>query len=409
MKHFIVRQIMIKLTALALGTLCFLQTQVYAQEMNGYVVVFPSVGLAPGQTLRLTLFNPAGEPLRVQPQIHHTGGMLVGMGDGSVRFVQPGVSQSFDFNRSEIPLTGEQGTGRIQLRASFLIGIAAPETIDRLVVSMETVSITDGTSNTVFFSEVLPLIGDDGREAATQALFAMGVLAGFVPGQTLRVTLFNPPSFESETPQTRANGHIKIFDRGGNLVAQSDEAAIPSGAFHSFDFNPEALGSPGERGTNRQQVRIKPFFNFESERLSRGVASFEIVDNRTGKTVVLSGQQCLVFFLGGIPDHSSIQPARSDVKTAHCPSGENRGCMSRPVRFARCGSSRSGDFLVIASLPDGAACDVAERYTTIERQIRWLFDFPDLTLCGFVKAKDEVSFECKLLVTGGTTPIAQNS
>ena len=59
----------------------------------------------------------------------------------------------------------------------------------------------------------------------------------------------------------------------------------------------------GDPGTNRAQARIKPFFNFESERLSPVLASFEIVDNRTGKTVILSGQECLVFYLGGIPSN----------------------------------------------------------------------------------------------------------
>jgi hypothetical protein len=59
----------------------------------------------------------------------------------------------------------------------------------------------------------------------------------------------------------------------------------------------------GEPGANQAQARIKPFFNFESERLSPVLASFEIDDNRTGKTVVLSGQECLVFLLGGIPSN----------------------------------------------------------------------------------------------------------
>ena len=88
MKRYIARQILIvKLAALVLGTVCFLQTEVHAQEMTGHLVMFPSVGLAPGQTLRLTLFNPTGEPVRVQAQLAHPGGIVVGLGDGSVRFM----------------------------------------------------------------------------------------------------------------------------------------------------------------------------------------------------------------------------------------------------------------------------------------------------------------------------------
>jgi hypothetical protein len=42
---------------------------------------------------------------------------------------------------------------------------------------------------------------------------------GIVPGQKLRVTIFNPPSFESGAGSHEqgisANGHIKIFDNNG--------------------------------------------------------------------------------------------------------------------------------------------------------------------------------------------------
>jgi len=277
--------------------------------------MFPSVGLAPGQTLRLTLFNPAGEPVRVQAQLHHPGGIVVGLADGSVKSVSPGGFESFNFNRSEIPFSGEDRTGRIQLRASFIIKMAQPaKAIDGLAVSMETIEISDGTSNTFFFNEVVPtapgrggtgvLTGKDGREAATQAIFMHGVLMGIVPGQTLRVTIFNPPSFESgkgsPSKQPFANGHVKVFDGSGNPIKQSDDVVIQPGEFRSFDFDRDALGS-GEPGTNRKQVRAQPFFEFSSERLSHLLASFEIVNNSTGKTEVLSGQQCLVFFLGGMP------------------------------------------------------------------------------------------------------------
>jgi len=37
------------------------------------------------------------------------------------------------------------------------------------------------------------------------------------------------------------------------------------------------------------------------DRIITDLVSFEVIDNRTGKTEVLSGQQCLGFFLGGRP------------------------------------------------------------------------------------------------------------
>ena len=300
MKRFDIRRVLIvKMAVLALGTLCFLQATVNAQEMNGYIVMFPSVGLSQGQHLRFTLFKEDGTPVRVQLRVHHAGGGQVALGDGSVRFIHAGISQSFDINRSDIPLQGEQGTGRLQLRASFLIGTTEPA-LGRIAVAMET--IRDGTSNTVFFSEILPsaptsgggndlLLGGDSRD----------VLMGVAPGETLRVNLINPESLDSARQQPTANGHIKVFDGSGTPIAESGEAVIPSGSFHSFDFSPDTFASRGERGTGRQQVRVKPFYEFRSTRLSPLLASFEIVD-QTGQTRVLLGQQCLVFYLGGIPE-----------------------------------------------------------------------------------------------------------
>ena len=300
MKCYIARRGLIVISALALG-LCFLQPPIHAEQMTEQIVMFPSIGLAPGQMLRLTLFNPDGEPVRARAQVH-TSTIQVGMGDGSVRLVRGGTFQSFDLNRSDIPLSGEEATGRVQLRASCYIRMAQPwQNVDGLAVSMETIEISDGTSNTILVAEVIPTAGGVGRDVLIGGA-GRDVLMGIVRGQTLRVTIFNPPSFEpeagSEPRRTTANGHIKIFDNSGGVIAQSDQAGIEQGVFRSFDFS-DAF--PESSAANRQQVRIRPFFDFQSERLAPLLVSVEIVDNSSGKTQVLSGPQCLVFFLGGMP------------------------------------------------------------------------------------------------------------
>jgi hypothetical protein len=63
----------------------------------------------------------------------------------------------------------------------------------------------------------------------------------------------------------------------------------------------------GEPGTIRTQSRIKPFFKFESERLSPVLASFEIVDNSTGKTVSLSGFHGGVWVTSGAIDQIGVR------------------------------------------------------------------------------------------------------
>lgn len=297
MRRYIARNILIaKLAALALSALCFLQAPVRAQGMTGYIVIFPSVGLGAGQSIRFTIFNPNGEPVRAQAQIHHSGGLVVGLADGSVR---AGAFDYFEFKRSNISLTGEEGTGRIQLYGSVRLSFS--EAIKPVVASMEIIEVRDGTSNTILVAEkILHQIGGGGNDTLTSG-FGNDIMMGVSPGQKVRVTIINPPFSGTEAQSEPVGGHVKVFDGSGNLIAQSPELAIPSGESRSFDIDRFALSLQGEPGTNRANVRIKPFYNFRSEQLSPVLASFEIVDNRTGKTVVLSGQECLVFYLGGIP------------------------------------------------------------------------------------------------------------
>jgi len=303
MKRSIAQNVLIAmLAALALSALCFLQASVRAQEMTGYTVMFPSVGFAPGQNLRITLFNPNGTPVRIQAQIYYEDGFKGGVYVAS-GFVTNNRDEfhSFDFRRSDIPLAGEAGTGRVQLHPS--VRLTFSEAINSVVASMEIIEVRDGTSNTVFVGEIIPSQGGGSGNDTLNSGFGNDIMMGIVPGQTLRVTLFNPPSSESGAQNEPVGGHVKVFDGSGNLITQSPEQIIPPGKFRTFDFNRGAYPLAGEPGTNRAQARIKPFFNFQSERLSPVLASFEIVDNRTGKTVVLSGQQCLVFYLGGAPSN----------------------------------------------------------------------------------------------------------
>lgn len=299
-RHNIRRFFLAKLSALAIITICLLQSQVFAQGQAGYIVIFPSVGIAPGQSLRLTLFNPNGEPVRAQARLHHSGGILVALGDGSVR---SGAFHSFDFKRNDIPLPGELGTGRLQLRASLYLPMTELRITDRFVVSMETISISDGTSNTVFVSEVYPSRagGGAGNDIITD-VGSPDILMGIAPGQKLRITVFNPGS----SAATYVPSQVSLFEIHGYLLEDSPQLDVPPGEFRSFDFNRGALQLPGEPGTGRLQVRAKTVVNDANgarlsadDRIISDVVSFEVIDNNTGRTVTMSGQQCLVFFLGG--------------------------------------------------------------------------------------------------------------
>ena len=272
--------------------------------MTGYNLRFPSVGLAPGQILRLTLFNPAGSPVRAQAQIHHSGGVQFIFADGSVRFLQAGAFDSFDFKRSDISLPGEAGTGRLQLRATCYISKAEPwKEIDGLVVSMEIISISDGTSNTILVSEVIhpSTTGGAGKDILIGG-YGSDMLMGIVPGQTLRVTIFNPPysgsEAGSEAQRVPVSGHVKVFDGSGGLIAQSPDLVISPGESRSFDFNRSALPWPGEPGTGRLQLRAVPEVSFQRLNLVQFSVdiSGEVIDDSTGKTT--AGKTFLIFASG---------------------------------------------------------------------------------------------------------------
>jgi hypothetical protein len=309
------RQILIaKLAALALSALCFLQAQVRAQETT-HNLTFPSVGVAPGQKVSFTLFNPNGTPVRAQAQIRHSGSMQVVLGDGSVRFIsdsiliQPGAIYSFVINHFDIRMPCYESTCRKQILPSVSLTYSESDAIKPVLALMEIIDVTDGTSNTVFVGERPSYQAGGGGNDTINSGFGNDIMMGFVPGQTLLVTVLNQPASGTEAQGEPISGHVKVFDSSGNLIAQSPEMVIQLGESSSFGLDRNALPIIGEPGTNRAQARIQPFFTFESKRLSAhgddrlltSLVSFEVVDNSTGKTVMLSGQECLVFFLGGIP------------------------------------------------------------------------------------------------------------
>jgi prepilin-type processing-associated H-X9-DG protein len=323
MKADVTRHLFVaRLAALALAALCLLQAQVLAQGMATYIVIFPSVGLAPGQSLRLTLFNPDGTPLRAQGRVH-TSGLNVVFADGSTRFVpgdpyppgflggvnvatiRAGAFHSFDLPRDDVFLPGEARTGRLQLQPSLFVVADPGKRIDGLTVSMETVSLIDGTSNTLLFGEKFPAKGHNAGNDFLNSAFGNDVMEGIARNQTLRITALNPPSFPpagvgSHAHRLSISGHAMLFDSSGNAIAQSEDITLAPGEARSVDFKRADLPFSAEPG-ERLQVRARLIWA-KLQRKREFPASVELVDESTGRTTALAGHECLVFFLGGMPE-----------------------------------------------------------------------------------------------------------
>lgn len=304
MKRYITRHVLIaKLATLALVALCFLQAQVRAQGMTKQILVSPPVGLAPGQSACINLWVRDVSPMLAQVKLHDERGAVIANSDEAT--IPAGQFRSFNFNRSDIPLAGEAGTGRIQVRASVSsVRLTFSEAIDPVVVSIETISISDGKSNTVIVGEAIPTPSGSGHDTLKSG-FGNDIITGIVPGQTLRVSLFNPLSSGSEAgsdAQSKSfSGHVKVFDASGNLIAQSADLVVAPGEFRYFDINRDALPLPGEPGTGRLQVRAVSEVRFSRINLVQfyvDIENSEVIDNSTGRTA--AAIQHTSFFNGGV-------------------------------------------------------------------------------------------------------------
>ena len=126
-----------QLAALALLAFCLIQlpariaqgvTSITAQQSNqnddDVVELSSSIPLGMGreQTMRFTLFNPPDsqrEPLRVHVKLYDQRGNVIA--ESAEVAIPQGEFRSFDFNRSNIPLAGEGGTGRLQVRGTITV------------------------------------------------------------------------------------------------------------------------------------------------------------------------------------------------------------------------------------------------------------------------------------------------
>ena len=156
----------LRITTLLLVAFTFFQlptgTQPLAQTNETTVVGNTAlVGLARGEMLRYTAFNPLrtesgerNEPIQLRLKLYDAHGDVIA--ESAEVQIPPGEFRFVDFNRDDLVVAGEPGTARTQIRTQALWGLRTRYRIN-VTTSLEIVDSTTGSSFKFFLTvEALP-------------------------------------------------------------------------------------------------------------------------------------------------------------------------------------------------------------------------------------------------------------
>lgn len=312
----------VRLAACALVVICSIHPTVRGSSgaiatqdthIDLYKNIWINPGLARGQTLRYTWTNlndpnPRNrklEPSRIRVKLLARDKSLIAQSEAAA--VDVGQFQSFDFNRDEINLPGEDLTGRLQtILEATVIGqskyndiVLKRGILETFDDAVEIVDNAGGRTTVGSGGGVNGVILNDspGTEHLNPRGFQITSAGkdhsiGFVPGQTLRVSGLNPlepPAPGEDGERLNAQFAVTLLLSDGRVIAQSDEITVEPGQSHIFDFKRVDLPLAGESG-GRLQVHAKVIWT--KLRLTADFPSaVELVDDATGKTTVLSSQK----------------------------------------------------------------------------------------------------------------------
>ena len=296
--HFIRPSLIARLAVCAQLALCLVHSNVRASHLLNTSTAQPSgtftltfngqmTGLARGQTLRITGSNgndPGSrggrEPVFAMATLYDAHGNPIAQ-SAEVE-IPAGEFRSIEFDRDELQLAGEPGTGRVQVRTQIRYRFLS--IVDRTQLSPPSSEILDKSTGMT-----TAIVSCRNVDDPLTSGFENDNLYGMVPGQMLRFTVFNP-----DEPDSRGGGVTKLGSKlltlqgDGTYVGESDEVIIPASEFRSFDVKRDDLHIAGEPGTGRLQLRGKIILWVREGSAHAGfspIISVELVTSSTGKTV----------------------------------------------------------------------------------------------------------------------------
>ena len=295
--RFIQHSLIARLAACLLLALCLIQSNVRAsqpiytsaaQTTGTFRLTFngASLGLAPGQTLRLTALNGndpgsrgGSEPVHALATLYDAHGSPIAQ-SAEVE-IPAGEFRSIEFDRDDLGLAGEPGTGRVQVRSRIRYRFLA--IVDRTQLSPPSSEILDKSTGMT-----AAILSGRNEDDPRRSGFENDALIGMVPGQMLRFTVVNPDEPDSRSGGiTKLGSKLLILQGDGTYLGESDELDVAAGEFRSIEVKREDLRVAGEPGTGRLQVRGKIILwvreGSSNPNLSPTV-SVELVNSSTGKT-----------------------------------------------------------------------------------------------------------------------------
>ena len=112
-------------------------------------------GLSDGQTLRVHVTHMKGDEgnqlLHARIRLQDSNGNLIA--ESSELVIPPGEFRSYDFPRNALPLTGEPGTGRVQMAANIFLKFD-PGKIDSVNATLELVDNSTGRTTALLLPAI---------------------------------------------------------------------------------------------------------------------------------------------------------------------------------------------------------------------------------------------------------------
>ncbi len=238
--------------ALALCGAGWLQP-VQAQIGDGSVrfISYASVGIVHGQRVRVSVSNTEESTVTLTLSFSYylahasNSSSSVPFYESELMRVPRGEFRSSEVTREHLKTEGEPGTGRARMIVKVTMIAPAGSDPDDFPGSLEVIEDVD----------------QDGQSLQIDSKYRMVILAaqrskqlapiGFIPGETLSYTFFNPN--EEGSQPVRVTTYI--YDAPGRLLKQTAPVVLQPGESYTANINRNDLPVAGEERTGPLQVR----------------------------------------------------------------------------------------------------------------------------------------------------------